>query len=367
LAGIVGAVMSAALLWYSPSAAATFPCSGVQITPDDDLDAIVNRDPSDKATTFCVNASSGGTIYKINNTIVLKPGDRLIGKPGQVITRGPASYGVPTVKIRNGTSLGKLIELRGSTQLRWLDIAGAAAKRHKNGSLVQGSGSGIRAGGASANSLMEYLTIHDNDGQGIGSMNGKLLHSNLYNNGTNRRFWGFTAAAVKGIREYEAAYNYVHGNPANGLWCDHRCSSVGAAMPNGFWVHDNLLVKNGRWGVRYEYSPIVASGEHRRAPAALIEDNQILDNGHKRNNGYGGASQHDAQNATFRNNIFGPRTISGVSYGANAQRRAIVFSDSRKASRTDLWNGDAKDNSLGHEKILGCKRPDRFVDCARNR
>lgn len=369
---MVGVVMLAivvvAVIGHTPrAAAASFSCSGIQVKPGDDLDAIINNDPADRATTFCVHASSSGTTYKINHSIVLKQGDKIFGQPGEVVTRGPADYGVPIVYLRNGASLGKLIMLRGSNQLRWLDIAGAEAKYRRKGSVIQGSGSGIRAGQASANSRMEYLAIHHNDGQGVGSMKGKLLHSNLYKNGTNRDFWGFTAAAVKGVDEYEAAHNYIHDNPANGLWCDHRCNNAGAAMPNGFWVHHNLIVNNGRWGVRYEYSPILKSGEHASHTTALVENNEIHGNGYKRRSGFGGASQHDAQNATFRNNVFGPKTIAGVSYRANAGRLAIRFSDSGHRSRTDLWNGDAVGNSLGIETIVGCEKPDNVVYCATNR
>jgi len=45
----------------------------------------------------------------------------------------------------------------------------------------------------------------------------KLLHSELYND-ADPDFAGFTAAAFKGIDEYEAACNYVHDNPANGAY-----------------------------------------------------------------------------------------------------------------------------------------------------
>ena len=174
---------------------------------------------------------------------------------------------------------------------------------------------------------MEYLTVHDNQSTGINSMNGKLLHSNLYNNGTNPKAWGWSAAAVKGVDEYEAAYNYVHDNPANGLWCDHRCSDVGASMPNGFWAHDNLLVNNGRWGVRYEYSPIVASGVHIAQPTAIIERNEIHGNGYKGD--YGGASMHDAQNAMFRNNFFGRKDDRGGELPCQQQQARDTTSSSR--------------------------------------
>lgn len=365
LASIFATVVITVVLPGHSSSAATFSCSGVHIRPGNDLDAIVNRNPSDRATTFCVHASSSGTTYNINNTVVLKTGDRIIGRPGQVVRRGPATYGRPLVRIRNGGSLGTLIELHGPTALRWLDIAGAVSKRYKNGSVIPGTGAAIRAGQATANSRMEYLAIHYNDAQGIVNMNGKLLHSNLYRNGTNPDFWGFTAAAVKGVREYEAAYNYVHDNPANGLWCDVGCADAGRSMPYGFWVHHNLLVDNGRWGVRYEHSPRVATGVRLARPSALIAANEIHENGWRGK--FGGASAHDAQNATFRYNAFGPKTIAGVRYAANADRRALSLSDSGRRDRTDLWNANVVWNSLGGEAISGCEKPDGIVYCAGNR
>jgi hypothetical protein len=367
LAGVIACAIIAAavILGHTPPAEATHSCSGVHINPGNDLDAIVNSDPVDRATTFCIHAPSTGATYTIDHTVELMSGDKLLGEPGQVITRGPASYGVPPVKIRNGASLPRLIQLSGSNvELRWLDVSGAAIK-FTNGHPDVTTGHAIGGGGANPTARLEYLAVHDNPNAGINSMNGKLLHSNLYNNGTNSYFQGFSATAVKGIHEYEAAYNYVHDNPANGLWCDQQCADVGAAMPNGFWAHHNLSVKNGRWGIRYEYSPIVASGVHRSQPTALIENNEIHANGWQ--GGFGGASMYDAQNATFRNNFFGPKTIAGVSYAANNNKRAILFGDSGKASRTDLWNGDAVGNSLGGEVITNCGKPDNVVYCANNR
>ena len=357
----------AVILGHTPPAAATHSCSGVHIRPGDDLDAIVNSDPIDRATTFCIHAPSTGATYFINNTVVLRSGDKLLGQPGQVVTRGPASYGVPLVKIRNGGSLPKLIRLSGSNvALRWLDVSGAAAK-YSGGIADTNSGHAIDAWSAAPSAVMEYLTIHANPNSAINNMNGKLLHSDLHHNGTNSDFWMNTATAVKGVKEYEAAYNWVHDNPANGLWCDAGCTDVGAAMPNGFWLHDNLLVNNGRWGARYEHSPkALSTGVHRTQPSALIEDNRVHGNGYK-SSSLGGISMYDAQNSTFRNNFFGATTINGVSYRVNVNRRALVFVDSGRATRTDLWNGDAVGNSLGGEATIGCGMPDNVVYCANNR
>ena len=375
---VIAAVML--IVGHTPPAGATHSCSGVDINPGDDLDAIVNNDPAETATTFCVHAPSSGATYTIDHTVELGSGDKLLGQPGRVVTRGPTSYGVPLVKIRNGASLPRLIDLSGSNVvLGWLDIAGAngryitpfptdCPKPSADGLRCPQNGTGLAIGAAKADATlrMKYLRVHHNEVVGIGSMNGKLLHSNLHHNGTNPDFWGYAAAAVKGVDEYEAAYNYVHDNPANGLWCD-ECQDAGAAMPNGFWVHDNLLVNNGRWGVHYEHSPMgLATGVHRSQPSALIESNEIHGNGH---NGaiYGGASMSDAQNATFRNNFFGPKTIAGVSYAANSDKLATRFFDAGRADRTDLWNGDAVGNSLGGEAITNCGKPDKIVYCANNR
>ena len=97
VAGLTATVVVVLLANILP-AAAQDSCSGVQVNPGDDLDAIVNADPHDTATTFCLNALSDGTTattYNISETLRLKDGDRLIGQTGTTETRGPATYGVP--------------------------------------------------------------------------------------------------------------------------------------------------------------------------------------------------------------------------------------------------------------------------------
>src|SRR5215213_5767349 len=154
---IVCAVIVAVMLvvGYTPPAEANHSCSGVHINPGNDLDSIVNNDPSTRATTFCVHAPSSGATYTVNNSVILRSGDKLLGEPGQVITRGPASYGVPPVKIRDGSSgLENIVELRGSNVvLRWVDIAGGVR--------------GIGASAATPSARLEYLAIHDNTSRGI--------------------------------------------------------------------------------------------------------------------------------------------------------------------------------------------------------
>jgi hypothetical protein len=85
--GLAAAVV-VVLLVHTLPAAAQDSCSGVQVTPGDDLDAIVNGDPRDRATTFCVNAHSDGTTatYNISATLLLRDGDRLLGQTGETVT-----------------------------------------------------------------------------------------------------------------------------------------------------------------------------------------------------------------------------------------------------------------------------------------
>src|SRR5918994_1082367 len=75
------ATMVVVLLVHTLPAAGQDLCSGVQVNPGDDLDAIVNADPRDTATTFCVYAAT----YNISETLRLSDGDRLIGQTGTTV------------------------------------------------------------------------------------------------------------------------------------------------------------------------------------------------------------------------------------------------------------------------------------------
>jgi hypothetical protein len=105
---------------------------------------------------------------------------------------------------------------------------------------------------------------------------------------------------LKAINEGEVRNSYVHDNQGNGIWCDEYCHDS-AGQPNGFWVHDNLVVDNGRAGIRYENVGDVAD-----AGEALIENNEV--HGNSLDAARGGISVRDAQNATIQNNRALPTT-----------------------------------------------------------
>src|ERR687897_959008 len=246
MAGLTATVMVVLLVHTLPAAGQDL-CSGVQVNPGDDLDAIVNGDPRDRATTFCVNA---GTYY-ISETLRLNDGDRLIGQTGEIVTRGPATYGVPEVEIRPSGSPDKIIAAVGKNiEIQWVDIAGAVGKTTTDGQPKTGTGAGITAGSADGGFLVQYAVIHGNDAAGILNAKGRILNSEFYDNTQNPAFLGFNADPLKGITEYEVAYNYVHDEQGNGLWCDVGCKDNPPARTNGFWAHDNLVVDNDRSGIR---------------------------------------------------------------------------------------------------------------------
>ena len=266
--------------------------------------------------------------------------------------------------------MSRLVQPTGSNiHLEWLDISGANVRYNSlardtcrnwgevaNKCPQAGTGVAIASGYADGTLVISHVRVWGNEGLGIGSAKGRVLHSEFTDNTRNPDWVGFEGAGVKGVTEFEAAHNFVHDEQGNGLWCDHACADD-AARVNGAWFHHNLIVNNANWGLRYEFSPIVASGVHSSQPTFLAENNEI------HGNGAGGASMVDAQNGTFRANIFGPTTIAGVSYAANFKNRAIFFRDSGRAERTDLWNGDATGNELNGETMVGCEKPDDIVDC----
>ena len=257
----------------------------------------------------------------------------------------------------------KIIAATGKdNEIQWVDVAGAVGKTTTDGQPQNGTGAGITGWNADGAFLLRYAVIHGNDAAGILNVKGRILNSEFYDNTQNPAFLGFNGSAVKGITEYEAAYNYVHDEQGNGLWCDVGCKDD-PARENGFWVHHNLTVDNARSGIRYESSPRdLATGVHASEPTALIEDNEVHGNSYGENRG--GISAHDTQNALIRDNVFGAKTIAGVAYRPNAAKPgAVKASDSGRSSRTDLWNVKIVDNVLNGEMIKGCELPDEIVDC----
>ena len=309
----------------------TWDCTGNQITPGEDIDAIINNDPSGTATRFCVHAGT----YQVSAPAILKAGDKLAGEPGTMTTVDTATKPTPVVKLV-GSGTDNLLRARGSgISISWVDLSGASGT---------GTGAGaITAGSAGSDFLVEYSRIHDNASLGISNMKGRVLHSEFFKNSNAQSSLGFNGSAVKGITEFEAGYLYVHDEQGNGLWCDVGCSNDPARGTKGFWVHDSVVVNSNRAGIRYENSP----------NQATFENNEIHGNGKTERRG--GIDIRDSQNAWVGpNNNFGPATIAGVSYPANGDRIGVRATDSGRSDRVNLSNVDVINNNMNGDRIVTC-------------
>ena len=320
----------------------TWNCTGNQITPGEDLDAIINNDPSGSATTFCVHAGT----YQVSAPAILKAGDKLAGKPGTKTTVDTATKPTPVVKLV-GSGTDNLLRARGTgISISWVDLSGAKGT---------GTGAGaITAGSAGSDFLVQFARIHDNTSLGISNMKGTVLDSEFFKNSNATSSLGFNGSAVKGITEFEAGRVYVHDEQGNGLWCDVGCSNDPARGTKGFWVHDSVVVNSNRAGIRYENSP----------NQALFEHNEIHGNGTKERRG--GMDIRDPQKATVEANKFGPATttIEGdeVDYSANVERIGVRATDSGRSDRVNLEDVVVENNMNG-DRIVNCGGP---VECSGN-
>jgi hypothetical protein len=342
-----------ATLTFTPSGSGGTPpppsdCEN-DITPGEDLDAIINNDASGTSTTFCVRAGT----YQVSAPAILKAGDKLKGQPGTKTTVDTATKPTPVVKLV-GSGTDNLLRANGSgISISWVDLTGASGT---------GTGSGaIAAGSAGSDFVVEYSRIHDNASLGISNMNGTVRDSEFFKNSNAQSSLGFNGSAVKGITEFEAARVYVHDEQGNGFWCDVGCknsarTTMTPKCPTGcFWVHDSVVVNSGRAGIRYENSP----------NEALFENNEIHGNGKTERRG--GIDIRDSQNAWVGSgNNFGPATIAGVTYLVNGDRIGVRATDSGRSDRVNLSNVDVVGNTLNGETITGCEQPDNIVACSGN-
>jgi hypothetical protein len=330
--------------------AATWGCTGKDIKPGNDIDNIINNDPTGTATTFCVDAGT----YQVSAPAILKAGDKLIGQPGTkpfvqkcvagscVNTKVPQP--IPVVKLV-GSGTDNLLRARGNPIIiSWVDLSGASGT---------GTGAGaITAGSAGSDFVVEFARIHDNASLGISNMKGTVRDSEFFSNSLKQSALGFNGSAVKGITEYVAARVFVHDEQGNGLWCDVGCSDDPARGAKGFNVYDSVVVNNGRAGIRYENSP----------NTAWLERNEVHANGSDATRG--GIDIRDSQNATVEFNVFGGATfkyinhpennLETVTYEPNTERIGIRATDSGSSNRVNLSNVIVRNNTMNNERIIEC-------------
>jgi hypothetical protein len=319
----------------------------VNIPCGQDIDAMINADPKGTATGFVLDADCP---FLASATIVPSNGDEVAcALAPTFVQRGPAFDPTTKCTVAGNASVENVF--------RPIGQGGSSATVHFRGIRItggnftgsSGGGAGIAEGSMTDASSHIYIEVMNNEAAGILSANGTFERVEFTNNTTNLSALDFTAAGMKARHEVEVKNSYVHNTQGNGLWCDNGCedSAVGK-----FWVHDNLVVNNGRAGIRYEN---VGGGQ------ALIEENEV--HGNSPDKRRGGISVRDAQDALIQNNRFGDVTIAGVRYPPNSRNVAIVASDSGKSSRPNLSTIDIANNILNGEIIQGCELPNTAVDC----
>jgi hypothetical protein len=287
--------------------------------------------------------------------VVLNEGDQIAGPPATFIERAPAFDPEPTATIVGSEGLSHVISARGMVHLEWVKIVGGTGEYAADGSPVAGTGSGLAMGMASNTSSLYAVHITGSDGAGITNAHGTFDRIELDDTTQDPNFLGFIGSGLKAITEVEVKNSYIHDNQGNGLWCDVFCHDSADHL-NGFWIHDNLVVDNGRAGIRFE-----RVGDVTDAGEALIENNEV--HGNSTDAVRGGVSIHDAQNALVRNNVFGATIIADVAYLPNAEGVAIRATDSGRPDRPDLVNVDIVDNVVNGEVIKGCELPDEIAYC----
>ena len=318
-----------------------------------DLDATVNADEAMIGTRVQL---AGGCTYTVDTVVVLNEGDEIAGPAANFIQRGPAFDPEPTVTIVGSTGVRNVIRAQGTVRLEWVKIVGGTGLYNTDGTPVAGTGSGLAMGLASNTSSLYAVHVTGSDAAGITNARGTFDRIELDDTTNNPDFLGFTGAGLKAINEVEIKNSYVHDNQGNGIWCDEFChdSALGT-----FTITGNLVVNNGRAGIRWERVGDVAD-----AGEALIENNEV--HGNSPDAVRGGISVRDSQNATIQNNRFGAVTIAGVAYPPNSGNVAIIARDSGRTDRPDLFNIDIINNILNGETIKGCESPDEIVYCSNN-
>ena len=206
-------------------------------------------------------------------------------------------------------------------------------------------------------SMLYAVSVRNNEGAGVSNFHGTFWRGELTNNTTEPAALGFIGSGLKAVDEVWVVESYVHDTQGNGIWCDEECNDTNAS-PNGtFYVNRNLIVRNGREGIRWE-----KVGDEATHGEALIEYNSIHANGWE--SGRPGLGIRDAQDALVRGNIFGAKEIAGVRYGENPN--AWRASDSGRSDRPNLFNIDIIDNQRNGEGEKGCDLPDPIVVCSGN-
>ena len=322
----------------------------VQVPCGQSLASAVNSDPVGTATRFVLS----DCVYTVSSTLKPEDGDEIAGPVGTFIDRqyakDPEFGSGGGAIIRGSSTLDQVLKPQGTFRSDWIKVEGG----NFDGSA--GSGVGIAGGQMASDSVIHATRISENEGAGVSNFHGHFWRSELTNNTTNPDALGFIGSGLKAVDEVWVSESYVHDTQGNGIWGDEEVNDQ--PLPNGkFTVWHNLIVNNGRDGVRWE-----KVGDEATSGEALIYLNNIHGNGRAKSRA--GVGIRDAQDAVVRDNLFGSAIIQGISYPKNY--RAWSATDSGRADRPNLFNIQILNNARRGDTEKGCDEPDSIVLCANN-
>jgi hypothetical protein len=329
-----------AVLLVAPEVQAASRTVNVGCTQD--LDAIVNADSKTIATRF----ELGACTYTASATIQPEDGDEIAGPAGTLFARGPAFDPENlTATIVGAPGLDQVMKPKGTFYGEWFKCEG--------GDFTGTAGSGVcYAGGASSSQSQLYaVRIANNEGAGVSNFHGTFWRSELTNNTTNPNALGFIGSGLKAVDEVWVVESYVHETQGNGIWCDEECNDTNANPGGKFVANENLVIKAGRDGIRWE-----KVGDEATHGEARIYGNELHANGRA------GVGIRDAQDIIVDNNSFGAKTVSGVFYPKNGL--AWSATDSGRADRPNLSNVDISYNARNGDAEKGCSSS--VVFCTNN-
>ena len=310
-----------------------------------DIDNAINGDPVGTTTLFRLAADC---TFTASATLQPRDGDGIdCAIPATLFQRGSA-YDPETRCTIYGASVTQVIKPQGLFYMNGIMVTGGTYTG------AAGTGVGIAEGQMDNNSVVRGSVVRDTQGAGISNAHGIHHQIELTNTTTNPNALGHIGSGIKGINEFNIQYSYVHDNQGNGIWCDVYCNDQTSALFGSFHANYNLVVNNGRAGIRWERIGDFGGASQANSGEAIIENNELYGNG--KDTTRGAIDIRDAQDALVRNNYF----------GGNSGGLAIRATDSGRSDRPDLDNIDIVNNILNGEQVKGCELPDNIVFCSGN-
>jgi hypothetical protein len=323
----------------------------VEIKCGGDIDNVINGDPVGTTTLFRLDA---GCPFTASATLQPKDGDGIdCAIPAKLnplpLSNGFVAYDPETYCTINGASgVTQVIKPQGLFYMNGIMVTGGTFTG------AAATGVGIAEGQMDNDSVVRGSVVRDTQGAGISNAHGIHHQIELTNTTTNPNALGFIGSGIKGINEFNIQYSYVHENQGNGIWCDVYCTDQTSALFSSFLARYNLVVDNGRAGIRWERIGDFGGAAQANSGEAIIENNDLYGNGTDTTRG--AIDIRDAQDALVQYNYF----------GSNWGAPAIRATDSGRSDRPDLDNIDIVNNILNREQLKGCELPDNIVFCSGN-